>query len=80
MNTQSVSIKNPTGSAMQREGGQTLLMFVLFMVVLFAFVGLAVDLGFAYLTRAQLSKGVDAAALAGMRQQRILRQLRHFAS
>jgi Flp pilus assembly protein TadG len=37
------------------------------MVVLFAFVGLAVDLGFAYLTRAQLSKGVDAAALAGMR-------------
>jgi Flp pilus assembly protein TadG len=40
---------------------------VLFMVVLFAFVGLAVDLGFAYITRAKLSKGVDAAALAGMR-------------
>jgi Flp pilus assembly protein TadG len=60
-------MRNLTGSAMRREDGQTLLMFVLFMVVLFAFVGLAVDLGFAYLTRAQLSKGVDAAALAGMR-------------
>jgi Flp pilus assembly protein TadG len=52
---------------MRREDGQTLLMFVLFMLVLFAFVGLAVDLGFAYITRAKLSKGVDAAALAGMR-------------
>src|SRR5208282_751510 len=63
----SVSMRNPTGGAMQREDGQTLLMFVLFMLVLFAFVGLAVDLGFAYITRAKLSKAVDAAALTGIR-------------
>jgi Flp pilus assembly protein TadG len=67
MNSLVVSMRNHTGSTMRREDGQTLLMFVLFMVVLFAFVGLAVDLGFAYITRAKLSKGVDAAALAGMR-------------
>jgi len=48
------------------ERGQTLLMFVLFMVVLFAFIGLGVDLGFAYVTRSRLSKSVDAACLEGM--------------
>ena len=49
-----------------REKGQTLLMFVFFMVVLIVFIGLGIDLGFAYITKAELSKGVDAAALAGM--------------
>lgn len=42
-------------------------MFVLFMVVLFVFVGLGVDLGFAYITKARLSKAVDSAALTGAR-------------
>jgi len=41
-------------------------MFVFFMVVLIVFIGLGIDLGFAYITKAELSKGVDAAALAGM--------------
>jgi Flp pilus assembly protein TadG len=50
----------------QSEGGQTLLMFVFFLVVLILFIGLGIDLGFAYITKAQLSKGVDAACLAGM--------------
>ena len=50
----------------RRESGQTLLMFVLFLVVLILFVGLGIDLGFAYVTKAQLSKAVDAAALAGI--------------
>jgi len=50
----------------RRESGQTLLMFVFFMIVLILFVGLGIDIGFAYITKAELSKGVDAAALAGM--------------
>lgn len=49
------------------EQGQTLLMFVLFMIVLIVFIGLGVDMGFAYITRARLSKAVDSACLAGMR-------------
>jgi Flp pilus assembly protein TadG len=47
--------------------GQTLLMFVFVVLALFFFVGLALDLGFAYVTHAQLSKAVDAAALMGVR-------------
>ena len=50
-----------------RKRGQMLLMFVLFMIVLFVFVGFGIDIGFAYITKAQLSKAVDAACLAGMR-------------
>ena len=49
------------------EQGQTLLMFVLFMIVLIVFIGLGVDMGFAYMTRARLSKAVDSACLTGMR-------------
>jgi len=49
------------------NSGQTLLMFVLFIVVLFLFIGLGIDLGFSYITKAQLSKAVDAAALEGMK-------------
>ncbi|MGO9244334.1 MAG: pilus assembly protein TadG-related protein [Verrucomicrobiia bacterium] len=51
----------------QREHGQTLIMFVLMLVVMLGFVGLGVDLGFAYITRARLSKAVDSACLNGMR-------------
>ncbi|HUI05736.1 MAG TPA: pilus assembly protein TadG-related protein [Verrucomicrobiae bacterium] len=50
-----------------KDTGQTLIMFVLFMLTLVAFVGLGIDLGFAYITRARLSKAVDAACLAGIR-------------
>jgi Flp pilus assembly protein TadG len=48
------------------ERGQVLVLFGFFLVVLLAFVGLGIDLGFAYITQARLSKAVDAAALAGM--------------
>jgi len=51
----------------QQERGQTLLLFLLFMIVLFTFLGLGIDLGFAYISRAKLSKAVDAACLTGMR-------------
>jgi Flp pilus assembly protein TadG len=49
-----------------RERGQVLIMFVCFSLVLLLFVGLGIDLGFAYITQARLSKALDAAALAGM--------------
>ncbi len=48
------------------ERGQVLVLFACFLTVLLLFVGLGVDLGFAYITQAQLAKAVDAAALAGM--------------
>ncbi len=54
-----------TGFCQQR--GQTLIMFVLFMFMLILFVGLGIDLGFAYITRARLSKAVDSACLMGIR-------------
>ena len=50
-----------------KEHGQILLFFAVLLPVLLLFVGLAVDFGFAYVTRAALSKAVDAAALDGMR-------------
>lgn len=50
-----------------RESGQTLILFTLFIIVLVLFVGLGIDLGFAYITQARLSKSVDAACLAGIR-------------
>ncbi len=50
----------------RRQSGQTLVMFVFFLVVLVLFLGLAIDLGFAYITKGQLSKAVDSACLAGM--------------
>jgi len=49
------------------QRGQTLPMMVLMVIVLFAFVGLGIDAGFAYLTRASLSKAVDAACMIGIR-------------
>ncbi len=48
------------------ERGQILPMFAVFLVVMILFIGLAIDLGYAYVTKANLSKAVDAAALKGM--------------
>jgi Flp pilus assembly protein TadG len=48
------------------ERSQMLIIFLLFGAVLVLFIGLGIDVGFAYITKAQLSKAVDAAALAGM--------------
>ena len=49
-----------------REDGQVLMLFALFSIVLILFVGLGIDLGFAYVTKAQLSKAMDAATLAAV--------------
>jgi Flp pilus assembly protein TadG len=48
-----------------RERGQVLVLCALSMFVLLLFVGLAVDFGMAYVTKARLGKAVDAAALSG---------------
>ncbi len=55
----------PNRVRMRRDCGQALVLFVLLMVVLILFIGLGIDLGFSYITRANLSKAVDAAALLG---------------
>jgi Flp pilus assembly protein TadG len=48
------------------KAGQVLVLFLLFAVVLLLFVGLGIDLGFAYITKARLSKALDAASLAAI--------------
>jgi Flp pilus assembly protein TadG len=42
------------------------MLFTFFLVVLILLVGMGIDLSFAYITRARLSKAVDAACLAGI--------------
>ncbi len=51
----------------KEESGQILVMVAASLLVLILFVGLAVDSGMAYITRAKLSKAVDAACLTGMK-------------
>jgi Flp pilus assembly protein TadG len=41
-------------------------MFAVFLLVMILFLGIAIDLGYAYVTKANLSKALDAAALRGM--------------
>src|ERR1035437_10575269 len=55
----------PNRTGRVRDSGQVMVLFVLLMVVLVLFIGLGIDLGFSYITRANLSKAVDAAALMG---------------
>ena len=47
--------------------GQILLIFAFLFPVLILFIGLGIDAGFAWIMKALLSRAVDAAALAGMR-------------
>jgi len=50
------------------ERGQTLVIAVIFLTVLLAMAGVALDVGHAYLVQRQLQAGVDAAALAGAQE------------
>jgi Flp pilus assembly protein TadG len=54
------------GARYGHNDGQVLVLFLLFSVVLILFVGLGIDLGFAYVTKAQLSKALDASTLAAV--------------
>lgn len=49
-----------------QEGGVTIVLIGLLAIVLFSVVGLAVDVGRMFITKAQLSRAVDAAALSGV--------------
>jgi len=51
----------------ENERGQILVLLALVMPILVLFSALAVDVGFAYVTKARLSKAVDAACLIGMK-------------
>ena len=55
------------GRGQRKSRGQILLIFAIVFPVLLMFVGLALDVGFAWIMKALLSRSVDAAALAGMR-------------
>ena len=55
------------GISRNNQKGQILVTFVVIFPVLLLFMGLALDLGFAYVTKTALSKAADAAALAAMR-------------
>jgi Flp pilus assembly protein TadG len=52
---------------LREERGQTLVLFALVLSSLILSLGLAIDLGFAYLTKAKLSKAVDGTCLTAMR-------------
>lgn len=67
MSSQFLNLRNAADRRKPGEHGQTLVLFLLMMVILFVFVGMGIDLGFAYITKARLSKAVDSAALSGMR-------------
>lgn len=51
----------------RNEEGQILVLFALVLPLLLLFVGFGIDFGFGYLTKAELAKACDAAALAVMR-------------
>src|SRR5271165_15916 len=54
-------------SAIKGEQGQILVVLAVGLLILILFMGLAVDVGMAYITKANLSKAVDAACLTGMK-------------
>jgi Flp pilus assembly protein TadG len=65
MNTESIHRRK--GSKRRNERGAVLMLFSLALIGTLLSAGLAVDLGGAYIARANLSKAVDAGALAGAR-------------
>ena len=50
-----------------KRNGQVFVMFAIVLPILLTFAGLGIDYAFAYVTKATLSRAIDAAALAGMR-------------
>ena len=54
------------GRKRRGEKGQTIVIIAFASIALFAMIGLAIDAGRLYVTRAELSRSVDAAALSGI--------------
>jgi Flp pilus assembly protein TadG len=55
------------GKSGQNGNGQIFVIFAVMLPVLLSFAGLGIDYAFAYVTKATLSRAVDAASLAAMR-------------
>jgi Flp pilus assembly protein TadG len=51
----------------RKDRGQVILLLAIYLTILLMFLGLTVDVGFAYVTRAKLSRAVDAACLEAMK-------------
>jgi hypothetical protein len=65
MNPLDINMKNKR-QPVPEERGQSIVLLALLLVILLAFAGLAVDVGFAFVRSSQFSAAVDAAALAGV--------------
>jgi hypothetical protein len=59
----------------ERQAGQTIVLFAFLLIALIAFVGIAVDVGFVFVRATQLSKAIDAAALAAVTEVEIITEL-----
>ena len=57
----------PHGPTRRKDRGQVIILLAICLTVMLMFVGLSVDVGFAYVTRAKLSRAVDAACLEAMK-------------
>src|SRR5271157_5456410 len=57
----------PHGRSRKHDRGQVIILLAICLTVLLMFLALSIDVGFAYVTRAKLSKAVDAACLAAMK-------------
>ena len=64
-----MNLRSP-GKACRSERGQILPLLIVLLPILLLFVGLTLDLGMAYVTKAALSKAADAAALAAMKNMK----------
>jgi len=57
----------PHGRSRKHDRGQVIILLAICLTVLLMFLALSIDVGFAYVTRAKLSKAVDAACLEAMK-------------
>ena len=55
------------GRSRENEGGQIVVLVAVSLTIMLLFLALAIDVGFAYVTKAKLSKAVDAACLTAMK-------------
>jgi Flp pilus assembly protein TadG len=66
--TEYIQLRHSMPRLNQDESGQSMIIVVLAIIALVAIIGLGVDLGMAYAERVNLSRAMDAAALAGAQE------------
>ena len=59
-------INNVLNSMLKKQKGAIILMFLVFLPMMLAFAGLAIDFGYIYVEKTKLQNAADAAALAGV--------------